>query len=367
MQLLAGEPFAIAADVVAERADRAAAPRLGAARRRCDPRRRRRVVSTADHGWTDDTRTLSLRFDADRPPFADGRLHLRVDLTDDDGQTQYHSLDDARVFVVYPSDENRGLVRLEGRWSREDSDARRRIGESMSTRTCPDWPDLMELAPELQFKHYTVAEAQLPADALMLVKDFSLSDVAICADLEKNVFYAAHTDERVAEALRQSHWYELREWISAGPPRPGPATSTREPASAAARRARRRAGCRRRARVIAARVSTVPLPMCGVSTTFGSVHSASGTAGSWTKTSRPGADPPGDELLDERVLVDERAARGVHERRAVAQQREPLARDEPASSPASAERGSRRRPPRAAGRRASRYSSPGSSSRVRWW
>jgi hypothetical protein len=88
----------------------------------------------------------------------------------------------------------------------------------MSTRSCPDWPDLMELAPELQFKHYTVAEAQLPADALMLVKDFSLSDVAICADLEKNVFYAAHTDERVADALRQSHWYELREWISAGRP-----------------------------------------------------------------------------------------------------------------------------------------------------
>ena len=91
----------------------------------------------------------------------------------------------------------------------------------MSSRTCPDWPDLMEIAPELQFKHYTVAEAQLPADALMLVKDFSLSDVAICADLEKNVFYAAHTDARVAEALRQSHWYEIREWISAGRPGQG--------------------------------------------------------------------------------------------------------------------------------------------------
>ena len=88
----------------------------------------------------------------------------------------------------------------------------------MSSRTCPDWPDLMELAPELQFKHYTVAEAQLPADALMHVKDISLADVAICADLDKNVFYAPHTDERVAEALRQSHWYEIREWIAAGRP-----------------------------------------------------------------------------------------------------------------------------------------------------
>ncbi len=87
----------------------------------------------------------------------------------------------------------------------------------MSTRTCPDWPDLMEIAPELQFKHYTVAEAQLPADALMKVSGV-LSDIAICCDLEHNVFYAAHTDPHVAEALRQSHWFEVREWIAAGRP-----------------------------------------------------------------------------------------------------------------------------------------------------
>ncbi len=53
--------------------------------------------------------------------YAESALHLRVDLTDEDGQAQYHSLDDALVFVVYPSDDARGLVRLEGRWSREDS------------------------------------------------------------------------------------------------------------------------------------------------------------------------------------------------------------------------------------------------------
>ena len=46
-------------------------------------------------------------------------MHLRVDLTDASGE-QYHSLDDALVFVVYPSGEERGLVRLEGRWSREE-------------------------------------------------------------------------------------------------------------------------------------------------------------------------------------------------------------------------------------------------------
>ena len=32
----------------------------------------------------------------------------------------------------------------------------------MSSRTCPDWPRLMEIAPDLQFKHYTVAETRLP-------------------------------------------------------------------------------------------------------------------------------------------------------------------------------------------------------------
>ena len=86
----------------------------------------------------------------------------------------------------------------------------------MSSRTCPDWPMLMEIAPELQFKHYTVAEAKLPTEALMQVPDVSLSDVAICCDLDRHVFYAAHTDPAVAEALRTTHWYELAEWSTSG-------------------------------------------------------------------------------------------------------------------------------------------------------
>jgi hypothetical protein len=76
----------------------------------------------------------------------------------------------------------------------------------------------MEIAPELQFKHYTVAEAKLPADALMYVPEISLSEVAICCDLDRHVFYAGHTDEGVAEALRASHWFEVREWVAAGRP-----------------------------------------------------------------------------------------------------------------------------------------------------
>ena len=91
----------------------------------------------------------------------------------------------------------------------------------MSSRTCPDWPELMEIAPELQFKHYTVAEARLPADALMLVPDTSLSEVALCCDLDRHVFYAGHTDARVAEGLEASHWFEVRGWVAAGRPGEG--------------------------------------------------------------------------------------------------------------------------------------------------
>ena len=86
----------------------------------------------------------------------------------------------------------------------------------MTTRTCPDWPTLMEVAPDLQFKHYTVSEARLPSEALVTL-EVAIDDVEICCDLEHNVFYAAHTDERVVDALRNTHWYELAEWSTSGP------------------------------------------------------------------------------------------------------------------------------------------------------
>jgi hypothetical protein len=75
----------------------------------------------------------------------------------------------------------------------------------------------MELAPELQFKHFTVREAQLPADALVTIEGVDLDAVAICCDLDRHVFFAEHTDPAVAAALRASHWFDLREWIERSP------------------------------------------------------------------------------------------------------------------------------------------------------
>jgi hypothetical protein len=74
----------------------------------------------------------------------------------------------------------------------------------------------MEVAPELQFKHYTVREAQLPADALVNL-EVGFDEVSICCDLDRHVFNPDHTDAPVADALRTSHWFDLREWAARSP------------------------------------------------------------------------------------------------------------------------------------------------------
>jgi energy-coupling factor transporter ATP-binding protein EcfA2 len=76
--------------------------------------------STAELGWDDDTTELAARFDVEQLPLADGRFHVRLGLTDETGERLYHWLDDALTFVVYPAGEERGVVRLEGRWSGEE-------------------------------------------------------------------------------------------------------------------------------------------------------------------------------------------------------------------------------------------------------
>lgn len=81
----------------------------------------------------------------------------------------------------------------------------------MSSRSCPDWPALMEIAPELQFRHVTVAEAQLPVEAFVRLEGFPADEVAVCAALEAHVYNPEHTDARIVEALRGTHWIDVRE------------------------------------------------------------------------------------------------------------------------------------------------------------
>ena len=61
-----------------------------------------------------------MRYELARTPFADGRFHLRAGLQGADGATVLHQLDDALAFVVYPAAGERGLVRLDGSWAKEE-------------------------------------------------------------------------------------------------------------------------------------------------------------------------------------------------------------------------------------------------------
>ncbi len=87
----------------------------------------------------------------------------------------------------------------------------------MSYKTCPDWPDLMEMAPELQFKHMSVQQAQLPFEVLGRLSSISLDDLEICCDLEHHVINASHTHPDVVAALEGTHWFDVHEWSTSGP------------------------------------------------------------------------------------------------------------------------------------------------------
>ena len=81
----------------------------------------------------------------------------------------------------------------------------------MSARACPDWPSLMEIAPDLQFRHVTLAEAHLPVDAFVQLEGVAGDAVVLCCDLDAHVFNPAHTDPRVVAALAGTHWLDVHE------------------------------------------------------------------------------------------------------------------------------------------------------------
>lgn len=87
----------------------------------------------------------------------------------------------------------------------------------MAVRSCPDWPDLLDRAPDLQFKHYTADELQLPHDVVVALGPVRLADLEVCADTGHNVFHATHTDQRLVEPLRASFWSELDDWQGPAP------------------------------------------------------------------------------------------------------------------------------------------------------
>jgi ABC-type polysaccharide/polyol phosphate transport system ATPase subunit len=119
-QFLAGESLALRVRVVAERP--LPPPRLSLELRDSSGLLIAGVgQSTAELGWDQETTELEARFEAGQLPLADGRFQVRLGLTDESGDRLFHWLDEAATFVVYPSGDERGVVRLDGRWVGEET------------------------------------------------------------------------------------------------------------------------------------------------------------------------------------------------------------------------------------------------------
>jgi ABC-type polysaccharide/polyol phosphate transport system ATPase subunit len=115
-QFLAGERLALRLRIVAERA--LPPPRISLEIRDSSGLLvAGSGVSTREAGWEEGTTAVVMGFEVEQLPLADGRFHVRLGLSDEGGERLYHWLDDALTFVVYPAADERGVVRLEGRWS----------------------------------------------------------------------------------------------------------------------------------------------------------------------------------------------------------------------------------------------------------
>ena len=114
VQFLAGEPFRLEVDL------RANAP-LPPPRLHVEVRDTTGVlvaeeaVGTETLGWPDGAGSVTVSLDVERPVFEFGRFRVRLGLVATDGRT-LHQYDDAIAFLVYPDGDERGLVRLGGRW-----------------------------------------------------------------------------------------------------------------------------------------------------------------------------------------------------------------------------------------------------------
>ena len=79
------------------------------------------VAETGRHGWDGADDGLTLRFDVDSPPLQFGRFEVTLALVGEDGRL-LDRLPRPLALLVYPDDESRGLVRLEGTWRRGAKD-----------------------------------------------------------------------------------------------------------------------------------------------------------------------------------------------------------------------------------------------------
>jgi ABC-type polysaccharide/polyol phosphate transport system ATPase subunit len=124
LQFLSGEPFALRVAVTTP--DGVPPPRLQLELRDdAGTLVAGEAVDLRALGWQPHAAEEVVRYELQSLPLAEGRFHLRLGLTDESGERLYHWLDDALVFIVYPGDDERGVVRFEGSWTIEENVATR--------------------------------------------------------------------------------------------------------------------------------------------------------------------------------------------------------------------------------------------------
>jgi ABC-type polysaccharide/polyol phosphate transport system ATPase subunit len=120
-RFLAGEPFGLDVTVTGE----ASAPLLHLELRDGSGLLvAEELVETGALGWDGAGEGLELRLDVAAPPLQFGRFDLTLALVGDDGRL-LDRLPQPIPLLVYPDDESRGLVRLEGTWRRATKDGTR--------------------------------------------------------------------------------------------------------------------------------------------------------------------------------------------------------------------------------------------------
>jgi ABC-type polysaccharide/polyol phosphate transport system ATPase subunit len=124
-----GEPFSLALTLLAERAVQP--PRLSyELRDETDRLLAGGALDTDSLGWPDRPGELSVRFDVDALPLADGWFHFSLSLASPQTGHLYHRLERVAAFAVSPEGGQRGAVLLDGRWSGGELPATAELRES---------------------------------------------------------------------------------------------------------------------------------------------------------------------------------------------------------------------------------------------
>ena len=115
-QFLSGQPFVVRLGIAV--AETVTPPRIAIEFRDANGSLLGVSEAEADElGWDGSPGSIELLFSSSGLPLADGRFQISVALSHPDSTKQYHRLDPAVEFTVFPDTDQRGWFRFDGDWS----------------------------------------------------------------------------------------------------------------------------------------------------------------------------------------------------------------------------------------------------------